>query len=160
MKIVFDLDGVLRDLTGHISRLYKEPYPTVWDVTYQGKSIYTCINEDVNILLDSPPTAYLRVALKYCSPLEIWTSQSSLWQPYTTSWIHNHIGEATTIRFLKTEEKEAELRKNKDTILVEDCPNFKSYDGILLIDRPYNQGVKKVARVFGTKHLKNMLELL
>ena len=40
MKIVFDLDGVIRDLAGHVARKYDCPYPETWDTTYQGKTLF------------------------------------------------------------------------------------------------------------------------
>ena len=61
--------------------------------------------------------------------------------------------------FLKCEEKEEKLRLMEDAILIEDNPNFKSYDRIVLIDRPYNQSVKGAMRVFGTRHLNNLVEI-
>lgn len=160
MNVVWDLDGVLRDLNGHLMHLYGGEYPTEWNFKYgNGKTIYECIDENLAILVEAPPTAYLRTCLQHYNSPEIWTSQPEPWQPLTKHWIKQHIGEGCTIRFLRCEEKEEELRKDESILLVEDTPNFKSYDRVLLIDRPYNQTVKGAVRIFGTKHLNNMLEI-
>ena len=160
MRIVWDLDGVIRDLNGYIVHLYGGKYPTVWDCTCgNGKNIYTTINENIDILRDSPPTAYCKILKRHYTYPEFWTSQPKLWQEHTKWWLDKYIG-AYKVRFLKCEEKEAELRKDNDTILIEDSPNFKSYDRIILIDRPYNQQVKGAIRVFGTKHLNNLLNVM
>ena len=160
MKIVWDLDGVLRDLNGYLVHLYGGRYPTEWKFTYgNGKSIYECINNNLSILTKAPPTAYLNVLLNHYRYPEIWTSQAKKWQARTTRWIVNHLGSKCDIHFLKCEEKEARLREEEDTLLIEDSPNFKSYDRILLLDRPYNQEVKGAVRIYGTKHLNNIIEL-
>ena len=159
MKIVWDLDGVLRDLNGHLMHLYGGEYPTKWDFTYNGKSIYECIDENLDILHQAPPTAYFNVMKQHFRIPEIWTSQKEHWRDNTLRWLGKHIGELFEVRFLDCGEKEARLRKLGDTVLIEDSPNFKSYENILLIDRPYNQEVKGAIRIFGTKHLNNMVEV-
>jgi phosphoglycolate phosphatase-like HAD superfamily hydrolase len=157
MKVVFDLDGVLRDLNGYLMKLRGGEYPTKWDFSYNGKSIYECINEDLSILYKAPPTGYLSIALSHHPSPEIWTSQPKEWRDHTMSWIREHIGKEYEVHFLKCEEKEDRLYRDEDHILIEDSPNFRCYDRILLIDRPYNQDVKAV-RVFGPRHLDNLLE--
>jgi hypothetical protein len=159
MKIVWDLDGVLRDLSGYVAKLRGCPYPKTWNADYGGKDIYECIDENLNILVDAPPTAYLKIMKKHFSNPEIWTSQKDSWKQPTMDWIREHVGKDFDVHFLRCEEKEAKLAKKEDVLLVEDTPNFKSYDRVLLIDRPYNQGVVGAVRIFGTKHLNNMVEL-
>jgi len=159
VRVVWDLDGVVRDLNGYIVQIYGGKYPDKWDYVYAtGKNIYDTINENLDILTNSPPTAYCTVLKKHYSNPEIWTSQPKKWQEATMSWICKHIGEGCTVKFYKTADKERELEQNEDLVLVEDSPNFKNYDRIILIDRPYNQKVKSVFRIYGTKHLNNMLE--
>ena len=161
MKIVWDLDGVIRDLNGYIVTKYGGKYPTTWSyLCGNGKNIYETINDDLDILIDSPPTAYCKVVTDHYWKPEIWTSQPEAWRDNTMKWVIKHLGEHCIVRFLKCEEKEARLRMEEDTILVEDSPNFKDYDRILLIDRPYNQNVHDVARIYGTKHLNNMIGLV
>lgn len=161
MKVVWDLDGVLRDLSGYIVQLYGGPYPNKWDFVFgNGSNIYTTINENLDILIDAPPTAYCNVMKGHFKSPEIWTSQPKAWQQRTMDWIRLHIGKEYTVHFLKTEEKERKLAELEDTVLIEDSPNFKDYERIVLIDRPYNQDVKAVMRIYGTKHLNNMVEII
>ena len=160
MRIVWDLDGVIRDLNGYIIHLYGGKYPKVWDyICGNNKNIYQTINENIDILREAPPTAYYKVLKKHYTYPEFWTSQPKHWQPHTSYWLTKHIG-AHKVRFLKCAEKEVELRKDNDIVLIEDSPNFKSYDNIMLIDRPYNQEVKGAIRIFGTKHLNNLLNVI
>lgn len=159
MKVAWDLDGVLRDLSGHIARINKCNYPTEWDYKYNGKSIYECIDENPDVLLEAPTTAYLFVLRKSFDNPEIWTCQPEKWRSKTLMWIHRHIGLRFRIHFLSGTEKEEKLKKEADYILIEDSPKFTNYDRILLIDRPYNKGVRGAVRVFGTKHLSNLLEV-
>lgn len=164
MKIVWDLDGVLRDLNGYLMHLHGGDYPTEWNFKYgNGKDIFECINENLDILVNAPPTAYCAVMKGHFDCPEIWTSQPDNWQAPTTQWIHTHIGSNCVVKFLKSAEKENLLRVHEDIILVEDTPNFSSYERVLLIDRPYNQKVfsnKTAVRIYGTRHLNNMLELV
>ena len=159
MRIVWDLDGVLRDLSGYVATLRGCEYPKTWNADYNGKSIFECIDENLNILTDAPPTAYLKIMKKYFSNPEIWTNQKDSWKHPTMEWIRKHVGKEFDVRFLSSEEKEMRLANKEDVLLIEDTPNFKHYDRVLLIDRPYNQEVKSAIRIFGTKHLDNMIEL-
>ena len=159
MKIVWDLDGVVRDLNGYLTRLYGGAYPTTWNWKYNEKTICQCINANLDILKDAPPTAYYRVMQKHFKEPEIWTSQPPKWQANTIWWLDKHIG-TYNLHFLTCEEKEERLYKEINTLLVEDNPNFKSYDRIIRIDRPYNQEIKSAMRIFGTRHLNNMIELI
>jgi len=160
MKVVWDLDGVLRDINGHIMKLYGGGYPDKWEfLNGSGKNVVDTINANMDILIESPPTAYLHVLKKHYPYPEIWTAQPPEWRENTLKWIQVHIGHCE-IRFLRPSEKQKELKKIGDTIIIEDSPNFKSYENVLLIDRPYNQEVEHVARIYGTKHLNNVLELM
>ncbi len=161
MKIVWDLDGVIRDLNGHLMHLHGGPYPTKWDFCYNNKSIYDCVNENLDVLYDSPPTAYYNVLKGHYKRPEFWTSQPKAWRDNTTRWLDKYAryADGYVVRWLKCEEKEERLREDENILLVEDSPNFKSYDRIILIDRPYNQSVKTAIRVFGTKHLNNLIEV-
>lgn len=160
MKIVFDLDGVLRDLNTYVSQRYKCAYPNKWEYKYNGKSIFECIDEDITILEKAPATGYKSIVKAHYQHVEIWTSQPEHWRVYTMQWINKHLGTGSVVHFLTTEEKEAKLSKEEDTVLIEDSPKFISYDNILLIDRPYNQSVKGAIRIFGSKHLNNMIEVI
>ena len=157
MKLIYDLDGVLRDLSGHLAKKYNENYPTTWNCTFGGMKYLDAVEKDMKVLLDAPPTGYLEVAKKYGID-EIWTDQPELWKVYTHQWIIQHIGVVPTF-YLTTAQKEQRLIDEEDSILIEDSPNFVEYNAILLIDRPYNQEVR-ATRIFGSKHLDNTLDLI
>jgi len=160
MKIVWDLDGVLRDLSGHIMRLHGGHYPDSWDYIFEnGMGVIDNVNADLDILVNAPPTAYLSVLKKQVERTEIWTCQPEHWRRNTMMWISKHIGMECDIRYLTCEQKEEELKADGDIILIEDSPKFKVYDRILLIDRPYNQRVNAM-RIYGTKNLTNMIEVV
>jgi hypothetical protein len=164
MNIIFDLDGVLRDLNKYISKALNVPYPETWDVKYGGKSIPDIINEDLDLLRNAPPTTYLRVALERCDPVVIWTDQPHVWKWYTSQWIYKNIGVPmcghVEVRYKDSFQKVIDLSNLENTILIEDSPNLESYDNILLIDRPYNRGVKDAVKIFGPRHLDSFLSFL
>lgn len=136
MKLVFDLDGVLRDLNRYLNNKYKIPSPQKWDWKYKNKDIFGWARHDkFKILVEAPPTKfYYNFSHKI---KEIWTCQSDKWLPYTMEWIDRYLPNRT-IMILNTEEKEKLLYSKKNTYLVEDSPNFKNYDKIIIVDRPYN----------------------
>lgn len=160
MRIVWDLDGVLRDLSTGVINKFGGDYPDKWNHVFaSGKKMCDTINNNMEILVQAPPTAYCSVAKKFCDPIEIWTSQAPAWREHTTKWVEEHLG-ICDIHFLTREEKAKRLDEFPDAVLIEDSPCFKSYKSIILIDRPYNQNVKKAFRIFGTKHLINVFEML
>jgi len=140
--IAFDLDGVLRDLQGYLRTKYGVPLPSVWFFTYKGLGFWEWAEFDNNKMpLLAKPTKYYNTIRKHCKNIEIWTHQYPHWRPLTKLWIKKYLGDCT-VRFLTTKQKRARLDRCKDTILIEDCPNFKSYDRIVLIDKPYNRNIK------------------
>ena len=161
MKIVWDLDGVLRDLSGYVARINKCKYPSKWEELYNGKTLFQCIDENLNILLLAPPTAYITIVKKHFKWIEIWTCQPEHWREYTSQWIDLKFnGIKTSVYFLTTKEKEERIRSRDDVILIEDSPKFENYDRIFLIDRTYNQNIKGCLRIFGPKHLNNVIEIV
>jgi hypothetical protein len=157
IKVVFDLDGVLRDLNGTICKKLDVKYPDKWEYLYNGKTIYEIINSDLSILTECNPTKYLHVVLEEINDIEIWTNQPENWRDLTVQWIKKHIGKCK-IYFKTTSEKEACV--NDGMVLIEDSPKFNNYDNIILIDRPYNQEVFGAFRIFGPHHLRNVLQMI
>ena len=86
MNIVFDLDGVIRDLNSYLGEKYKVPFPTDWKWEYKGKNVFNWIEFDnFNPLLFAPPTEYYPFIyswkIKYnFKGFEIWTSQPEKWR--------------------------------------------------------------------------------
>lgn len=159
MKIVFDLDGVIRDLSGWIAQDRGCSYPNCWDYDYAGKTIYECVEEKLEYLEQAHPTAYKSVIKGHLEYPEIWTHQPEGWRSRTMKWVNKHIGAGCVVLFMDGEEK-VERAKKENAVLVEDSPKLSSYENILLIDRPYNQEVQGVMRIYGSKHLGNMIEFI
>lgn len=157
MKIVFDLDGVLRDLCGYLNEKLDVPYPKEWIWKHHNKDIFEWIKEDrYCALVYAPITEYFSIVHKTIKNIELWTCQPEKWRPYTKLWINTNIGDCT-IHYLDTNQKREKLDKEPNTYLVEDSPNFKHYDRILLIDRPYNRKVSAETRIHNPKELKQWL---
>ena len=157
MRFVFDLDGVLRDINLPLGEKYGVPYPQDWWWKYKDKDIYQWMEEDkYKTIEDAPITEYMPVAKEYGHPIELWTCQPPKWMPHTEKWIENNIGPCD-VHFLDTKEKRKRLDKFSDLVLIEDCPNFSSYDRIILIDMPYNKKVSAV-RVKNADELRLMIK--
>lgn len=158
--IAFDLDGTLRDLNGELLRRYGVPFPKTWFWRHQGKTIFDFIARDFSLLANCPPTKYLEVVNKIFKhkTLQLWTNQPESWRPHTKIWIEQNIKAAVVeTHYLDTKEKQTRLDNNVDYILVEDCPNFKDYSRIILIDQPYNQIIKTTNRIKTTEQLRELL---
>ena len=155
MKIVFDLDGVLRDLNTYLYNKYSIPYPQNWLWKHDNKDIFEWVGQDYQILLHAPETEYCSIVRTYIDNIEIWTCQPPNWRDKTQHWINKHLG-TCKVRFLSTKEKEERLDFLVDHILVEDSPNFESYSKIALIDRPYNQHIKANHRICKPEELKEL----
>lgn len=159
MKIVTDLDGVLRDLNMEMVMNYGIPYPIIWDWKYNGESMFDYIKKFPSILSNSPKTEYFDIIVKYLgNDLEIWTSQMPEWREYTEKWMKDNLNTIRyTYSYLKPQEKYSILNVLEDYILIEDYPKFKNYDKIILIDRPYNQHVNAKMRVKSPYELEKLL---
>lgn len=147
MRLVWDLDGVLRDLNEYLSFKFGVPYPQEWFWRYKGKDIFEWIEQDLYApLVYSPATEYERIVKWNFEHPEIWTCQPDKWIPFTKLWLDNHFDEYT-VHYLTNKEKRLWLDNNPEIWLVEDNPLFSSYERILLIDRPYNRHIKDVLRI-------------
>ena len=154
-RIVFDLDGVLRDIISYLEKIYNIPTIEKWYWEHDNKDINKLVKEDgYKALIEAEPTDYLKSIIKNFGYLEIWTNQPDEWLPYTYRWINDNIRRYVNceISILNSEQKE-ELLDYNDVYLVEDYPNFRDYENIILVDRPYNRNVICKHRVKNGKEL-------
>jgi phosphoglycolate phosphatase-like HAD superfamily hydrolase len=161
-KIVFDLDGVLRDLVSYICNRYNICQPDIWYWEHEGKDIYKLIREDnYRALLEAGPTEYLKVAINNFDNLEIWTNQPKDWLSHTYKWINKNIKNKINynIKIMSSKQKEKKLY-SEDVYIVEDYPYFDNYDKVILIDRSYNRLVYCKNRVKNSKELINKIKEL
>ena len=155
MKVAFDLDGVLRELSLHLVDFYGCPYPEQWDFQWNGKSFYKLVDE-CDAIRYAPVTSY---AWALSCTGTIWTSQPTKWRGKTKKWIDDNLGKhINVVYFNNPEDKFQCLQDNKDYVLVEDYPNFPNYNRIILIDRPYNQNVNATVRVHNINELQKEIE--
>jgi hypothetical protein len=136
--IFFDLDGVLRDLCKAASI-----NPTEWDCTIDGRSFIDYFSDNLHLLAEAPTTEYYNpLRMYFGEDLFIMTSQEDRWKKPTVSWLRKHLPKSP-IAFIH--DKLRFLRESD--WLVEDNPNLVDYSKIILVDRPYNQGVDAPCRV-------------
>jgi len=159
MKLIFDIDGVLRDLNTYLYTNFGVPYPNNWIWEHGGKNIFDWIKEDnYKALSEAPETKYCSLVRTYIDDIELWTCQPIEWRPYTYKWINNHIGRCK-IRFLTTEEKQERLNFLIDHLLVEDNPNFVNYNRIILINTSYNRHLDVPHRISTPEELREVFKL-
>jgi hypothetical protein len=161
-KIVFDVDEVIRDLGILIHKRFKIPkyLQGVWWDSYKGLNFYDWMAKDLSILVDAPTTEYYKTIKSFNngSVIEFWSHQPKEWQANTIIWLGNHFGDNFKVRFLDREQKYEELKKQPNTLLVEDSPFFPSYKQIILLDKPYNTKCKSKIRIKTPKELKELLQ--
>lgn len=165
MKIVFDLDGVLRNLYPILRRkfnLYSPQTYCAWDD--DGKNIYDLVKKDYSILERAKPTKYIKTIQDYIAKqsiydqsIEIWSYQPYSWVQYTCKWIEKYFPKFIAY-WLTPKEKFKRLKDNKDYILIDDYPLHLNYHHRLwLIDQKYNQNVKCEIRIKTVDELRNKL---
>jgi len=149
IKLIFDLDGIFRNLVTVIEKEYNDGKPIVhW---YQrgnnGKILPDIIDEDLEILVKAPKTEYFDIIMQYVSFPIIWTYQPIEWRGFMYRWLDKYMDGKYGVVLLNPKQKYDKLKELKDTYLVEDYPKFPSYEKIILIDRPYNQEVDAPIRI-------------
>jgi phosphoglycolate phosphatase-like HAD superfamily hydrolase len=155
-KIVFDVDGVLRNLYPVVRRKFGLWSPNnYFDWDKKGINIYDLVKKDYNILVEAKPTRYIKFIqeLHEKEAIELWSWQPDDWIPYTRKWLGKYFNKWLPL-WLKPDEKFKQLLKEPNTYLVEDNPNFPNYDRVILIDQKYNRNVKAKHRVKNVKELK------
>ena len=163
--IFFDVDNVLRDLSGVIRQKFNLPQTTTWhnnEWDKLGKGVYELVAEDYDILTKAEPTKYLKSIIRYIKKkdvlLELWSHQPKFWQEPTMKWLDHYLkGIDFEILFLNSEQKYKRLKTYSKALLVEDYPHFPEYSQIVLIDCPYNKKVKADLRVKSVTELKEIL---
>lgn len=150
--ILFDLDGVLRDLTAGISQHLGRPFdPPSWNQdVLPGVDLCEYIDRHPSILLSSPATEYV-TALCYLEEVTgetptIMTCQPLPWILWTREWIRKNVN--ASVIFCHSPQEKLERLKPGD-LLVEDYPGFACNGQIVMVDRPYNRHVQGCAARVG-----------
>lgn len=151
MRIIFDLDGVLRELNTYLNTKFDVPYPETWFWKHKDKDIFDWIKEDRYLpLIYSPPTDLYWIAKNAFENIEIWSNQPEIWKPYTKLWLDLHFKERGVnyeIKYLDNAQKRTLLDNTPDAWLLEDNPLFTSWERILLVDKPYNRHIVDATRI-------------
>lgn len=159
--LVFDLDGVLRNLYPVIRRKYGLWSPSnYYDWDKKGYNIYELVEKDYSVLIKAKPTKYLEIIQEYVKSfglIEIWSYQPQDWISSTEKWIKKYFPNYVSY-WLKPKEKYKRLLKNKDIILIDDYPNHPNYNRIWLIDQPYNRNVKCKVRIKSVEDLRKKIK--
>ena len=150
--IYWDLDGVLRALPEHV--LGYEP--THWNSLRDGKNVIELVNENPGLCLSAPETEYLPIVNNNLSKIHLMTSQLPGWIPYTNKWLDDHI--KIPYEVIYTTSSVEKLSLLGDNLLVEDFPNFPSYDRIALITRKYNEHLDVPLRISSVEQFKVFLD--
>jgi len=136
MKTYFDLDGVLRDLSGN----FLEQSPEVWHWHKDGKDIWDFVNADIEVLANSKPTIYYPLVANL-PHINILTCQPNNWRPPTTEWICRHFTNNVSVTFVEKPEEKLAILEKENAFIFEDYPQFTDYSRVYLIDHPYNRAV-------------------
>lgn len=153
MSLIFDLDGVLRMLGTAAFGFEVDK----WDAKVNGKSAIEAINDDLSLCISAPESEYLPIVNTKLSEIMLLTNQLPSWIPYTKIWLKEHI--KIPYKVIYTNGPEQKLRLlNRDSILVEDFPNFSSYRQIALITRNYNKHLDVPCRISNVEQFKDLIE--
>jgi len=154
MKLYWDLDGVLRDLT----KLVFKHIPQDWYHKENNEDIFEKINKDLTVLKKSPATEFYKVAIKFPF-IKILTCQPEHWKPFTKQWIEKHFSSIVhSVKYLNHQEEKINIIKNENAFLIDDFPFFSDYSRVILIDYPYNRNVRAKIRIRNSKQLDELLK--
>ncbi len=151
MRIIFDLDGVIRDLVSCTDKNINDIKE--WD--YFNVSV---IDKNPELILRCKPTEYYPIIKKFFNNQEliIYTHQRESWKKYTESWCKKYLQRFKIYYFDSIEEKLNYL--DSGDYLIEDYPFKNILDkNIVLIDRPYNKSGKCKIRILSPIGLKYFL---
>jgi hypothetical protein len=156
MVVYWDLDGVLRLFGSYI--LGYEPQD--WNATSEdGKSVIQIVNEHPELCLSAPESEYLPIVNERLEKIHLLTNQLPSWVPYTNRWLNEHIKIQYEVIYTKGPTEKLAMLKPND-VLVEDYPNFSSYEQVALITRAYNRGVNAPLRISNIKEFEAFLETI
>lgn len=151
INLFWDIDGTIRRLD---KPTIGEELP-YWNYKKNGVGFCTLVDNNLTILEKAQPYSYLNVLNKQKNAVVI-THQPEKWKPYTERWLSKWVKIPYEIIYVDCIEDKLEYLENND-YLIDDYPLFSSYDNILLVDRLWNQEVKAINRIFGTKDLREFL---
>jgi hypothetical protein len=161
MRLVFDIDGTVRDLNKGLRSRYKNiKGPKIWDWSDdKGQGVYEYVSKDFTVLEDAPPTKYVPVIQKWLNgnSIEFWSNQPDNWKKHTNVWLSKYF-KNYKIEYLTPLEKEYKLLTSEEFILLfDDYPKFRCYDRIIVVDQEYNRQADSILRLKTTKELEKVL---
>lgn len=142
MVVLFDLDGVIRDLDGIVEETYDVKW-TDWNGLIDGKNIITIVSENPRFLVYSLPTQFYGAIMELIPKPIILTHQVAEWQELTKIWMAHYLP-GCYYEFLTTAEKIGTLdafnTQCADTILIEDHPkiDYAKNKMVYMVEKPYN----------------------
>lgn len=153
--IYWDVDGVLRNLTG----LVWGEDPEHWDtLSPSNEDIFDILKKHPEYYLDAKAFKNVQVAKDYEAhhgSITFLTHQKSeKAQKYTSLWLASHF-KNFNINFVDSMlDKESYLEHG---FLIDDCPLFKDYSKIILVHHRYNKHIQAPMRVFTWRDLETCL---
>lgn len=151
-KVLLDIHGVVCDLLSPMGA-----NPVNWNFRHNRLTLVGFYDQNLDLLATAPET-------EYCEPLRNWLQQIPIfissckksWEPHVEKWLNKHF--QTHIHcFVRNPENKLSHLKEGDW-LIEDYPGFTDYSQIILVDRPYNRGVKCDKRVTTPDELLRALD--
>jgi len=136
--ILFDLDGVIRDLAKGVLGYT----PNSWYEEVNGMGIVELLNSNLETLTTSSPTPYYQIIKEFFPRPHIVTLQAENWKILTIQWLHNHF-DKFDVSFVEKSSKKVDIVGTD--LIVEDYPFFDKefYKQVILIRYPYNENVKE-----------------
>ena len=156
-KIVFDLDGVIRNLMYPFEQQYGFKTKK-YNFRHNGRNFWDMAREHPEFFIEAPVTKYYNTINKYVKRPTIWTFQHKEYRDLTEHWVASYFDDYN-IRFFRCGgDKYKRLREKTDHVLIEDAPNFPDYTRVILIDQPWNKGIEDAFRVSKVGELEKILK--
>lgn len=155
--IYFDFDGVIRNLVSTIPGTNF----TDWDTPIEGKSFIEYFNNNLNLLIEAPPTEYYSIINNYSKDITIMTCQAESWKSSYEEWISIYFSNRKDIKTIFVDNIQDKIQLlQKEDFLIDDYPKFNDYSQVILIKRIYNRNVKDAfLEISRPEQLQRFLEL-
>lgn len=155
--IYFDIDEVVRDLCMGAIGISCKDQPTWKTYHADGRHLLEVIDDNLDILINSPVTEYYDT-IKNFKYHNFITHQQDNWVVHTINWTTKHFPNCS-IKFTKSAEEKLNMVSDGD-YLVDDYPYFKKNNKVIMVSRPYNVGAKCWKRVENPSELDFLINLL
>ena len=144
MKVVFDIDGVLRNLSGKLNEWYGFPKdPPDWDYRDENtnSTVKDLLKKDPSVFAEAEMTWFADILISKFDDIECWTVQEEEWIKYTDMWLKKHMWKPFKVKYFPHFVDKYKAIEDLDGYIFDDYPRFEHYEKVIIPTYNYNKDV-------------------